>query len=137
MALSVDIHRVAFLTGSAKDQSDTGWLLAHFLNQDGVPGNAPSLRQHPSRVAGGLLNRDGSSAGMKAPDMGLNDEYQLVDDSRAHAARNPDADLERGSILSCEVVAQSLIQDELVRFQDPFDGVDEPVPIYGPVHLGP
>jgi hypothetical protein len=93
MALSVDIYRIAFITGCAKDQSNTGWLLAHFLNQDGVRGNAPSLRQHPSRVACGLLNWDGSSAGMRAPDMGLNDEYQLVDDSRAHAARDPDADL--------------------------------------------
>ncbi len=44
MALSVDIHRIAFITGSAKDQSDAGRLLAHFLNQDGVSGNAPSLR---------------------------------------------------------------------------------------------
>jgi hypothetical protein len=69
--------------------------------------------------------------------MGLNDEYQLVDDSRAHAARNPDADLERGSIFPCGVVTPSLIQDELVRFQDPFDGVDQPVPIHGPVQLGP
>jgi hypothetical protein len=34
MVLSVDIHRVAFISGSVKDQSDTGWLLAHFLNQD-------------------------------------------------------------------------------------------------------
>jgi hypothetical protein len=92
MALSVDIHRVAFITGSAKDQSDTGCLLAHFLNQDGVRGNGPSLCQHPSRVACGLLNWDASLGGM-APDMGLNDEYQLVDESRAHAARDPDADL--------------------------------------------
>jgi hypothetical protein len=92
MALSVDIHRVAFITGSAKDQSDTGCLLAHFLNQDGVRGNGPSLCQHPSRVACGLLNWDASWGGM-APDMGLNDEYQLVDESRAHAARDPDADL--------------------------------------------
>lgn len=137
MALSVDIHCVAFITGSAKGQSDTGWLLAHFLNQDGVRGNAPSLRQHPPRVAGGLLNRDGSSAGMRAPDMGLNDKYQLVDDSRAHAARDPDADLESGSILTGGVVAPSLIQDELVRSQDSFDGVDQPVPIHGPVYLGP
>ena len=95
MVLSVDIHRIAFITVSAKDQSDTGWLLAHFLNPDGVRGNAPSLRQHPSRVVCGLLNWDGSSGGMRAPDMILNDEYQLVDDSRAHAARNPCAD--RGS----------------------------------------
>jgi hypothetical protein len=69
MALSVDIHRVAFIAWSAKDQADTGWLLAHFLNQDGVRGNAPSLRQHPSRVACGLLNWDGSSAGVRASDM--------------------------------------------------------------------
>jgi len=40
IAPSVDIHRIAFITGSAKDQSDTGRLLAHFLNQDGVSGNA-------------------------------------------------------------------------------------------------
>jgi hypothetical protein len=137
MVPSVDIHRVAFITGSAKDQSDTGWLLAHFLNQDGVRGNAPSLRQHPSRVAGGLLNWDGISAGMRAPDVGLNDGYQLVDDSRAHAGRDPDADLERGSILSGGVVAPGLIQDELVRSQHPFDGVDQPVPIHGPMYLGP
>ena len=26
---SVDIHRVAFITGFAEDQLDTGWLLAH------------------------------------------------------------------------------------------------------------
>jgi hypothetical protein len=69
--------------------------------------------------------------------MGLNDEYQLIDDSRAHAARDPDADLESGSILAGGVVAPSLIQDELVRSQDPFDGVDQPVPIHGPVHFGP
>ena len=69
--------------------------------------------------------------------MGLNDEYQLVDDSRAHADRDPDADLESGSILTGGVVAPSLIQDELVRLQDPFDGVDQPVPIHGPVYLGP
>jgi len=137
MVLSVDIHRIAFITGSAKDQSDTGWLLAHFLNQDGVRGNAPSLRQHPSRVDGGLLNWDGSAAGMRAPDMGLNDEYQLVHDSRTHAARDPDADLKRGLIPSGGVVAPSLIQDELVGSQDPFDGVDQPIPIHGPVHLGP
>jgi hypothetical protein len=137
MVPSVDIHRVAFITGSAEDQSDTGWLLAHFLNQDGVRGNAPSLRQHPSRVVCGLLNWDGSSAGMRAPDMSLNDEYQLVDDSRAHAARNPDADLQSESILTGGVVAPRLIQDELVRSQDTFDGVDQPIPIHGPVHLGP
>jgi hypothetical protein len=136
-ALSVDIHRIAFITGSAKDQSDTGWLRAHFLNQDGVSGNAPSLRQHPSRVACGLVKWDGSSAGMRAPDMGLNDEYQLVHDSRAHAARDPDADLQSGSILTGGVVSPSLIQDELVRSQDPFDGVDQPVSIHGPAHLGP
>ena len=47
MVPSVDIHRVAFITGSAEDQLDTGWLLANFLNQDGVRGNTPSLRQHP------------------------------------------------------------------------------------------
>jgi len=63
MALSVDTHRIAFIIGSAKDQSDTGWMLAHFLNHDGVRGNAPSLRQHRLRVAGGLLN----SAGMRTP----------------------------------------------------------------------
>lgn len=74
---------------------------------------------------------------MRAPDMGLNDKYQLVDDSRAHAARDPDADLESGSILTGGVVAPSLIQDELVRSQDSFDGVDQPVPIHGPVYLGP
>jgi hypothetical protein len=125
MALSVDIHRIAFIIGSAKDQSDSGWLLAHFLNHDGVRGNAPSLRQHPPRVACGRLN----SAWMRAPDMGLNDGYQLIDDSRAHAARDPDADFESGSILTGGVVAPSLIQDELVRSQDPFDGVDQPVPI--------
>ena len=33
MALSVDIHRIPFISGSAKDQLDTGWLLAHFLNR--------------------------------------------------------------------------------------------------------
>ena len=74
MAYSVDSHRIVFIAGSAKDQSDTGWLLAHFLNQDGVRGNAPSLRQHPSRVACGLLNWDGCSARMRTPDMGLDDE---------------------------------------------------------------
>jgi len=137
MVLSVDIHCVAFISGSAKDQSDTGWLLAHFLNQDGVRGNAPSLRQHPPRVACGLLNWDGTPTGMRAPDMGLNDEYQLIDDSRAHAARDSDADLKSESILTGGVVAPSLIQDELVRSQDPFDGVDQPVPIHGPVHFGP
>jgi hypothetical protein len=137
MALPADSHRIAFITGSVKDQSDAGWLLAHFLNQDGVRGNASSLRQHPSRVVCGLLNWDGSSAGMRAPDMGSNDDYQLIDDSRAHAVRDPDADLESGSILTGGVVAPSLIQDELVRSQDPFDGVDQPVPIHGPVHFGP
>lgn len=74
---------------------------------------------------------------MRAPDMGLNDEYQLIDDSRAHAARDPDADLQSGSILTGGVVAPSLIQDELVRSQDPFDAVDQPVPIHGTVHFGP
>ena len=74
---------------------------------------------------------------MRAPDMGLNDEYQLIDDSRAHAARDPDADLQSRSILTGGVVAPSLIQDELVRSQDPFDGVDQPIPIHGPVHYGP
>ena len=121
MVLSVDIHRIAFITGFAKDQLDTGWLLTHLLNKDGVRGNAPSLRQHPSRVVCGLLNRGGSSAGMRASDMSLNDEYQLVDDSGAHAAGNPDADLQSGSILTGGVVAPSLIQDELVGSQDPFD----------------
>jgi hypothetical protein len=62
---------------------------------------------------------------MGAPDMGLNDEYQLVDDSRANAARDPDADLQSGSILTGGVVAPSLIQDELIRSQDPFDGVED------------
>jgi hypothetical protein len=33
-------------------------------------------------------------------------------------------------------VAPSLIQDELVRSQDPFDGVDQSVPIHEPVYLG-
>jgi hypothetical protein len=74
---------------------------------------------------------------MGASDMGLNDEYQLVDDSRAHAVRDPDANLESGSILTGGMVAPSLIQDELVRSQDSFDGVDQPVPIYGPIHFGP
>jgi hypothetical protein len=74
---------------------------------------------------------------MRPSDMSLNDEYQLVDDSRAHAARNPDADLQSGSILTGGVVAPGLIQDELVGSQDPFDGVDQPIPIDGPVHLGP
>jgi hypothetical protein len=137
MAPSLDFHRVAFITGSAEHQSDTRWLTAYFLNQDGVHRNAPSLRQHPSRVAGGLLKRDGSSAGIGTPDMGLNDEYQLVDESRAHAARDSDTDLESGSILSGGVVAPSLIQDELIRSQNPFDSVDQPVPIHGPVYLGP
>ncbi len=74
---------------------------------------------------------------MRTPDMGLNDENQLVHDCRAHAARDPDADLQSRSILTGGVVAPSLIQDELVRSQDPFDGVDQPIPIHGPVHLGP
>jgi hypothetical protein len=137
MVPSVDIHRVAFITGSAEDQLDSGWLLAHFLNQDRVRGNAPSLRQHPSGVACGLLNWDGSPAGMRAANMGLSDEYQLIDDSRANTARDTDADLESESILTGEVVAPGLIQDELVRSQDPFDGVDQPIPIHGPVHYGP
>jgi hypothetical protein len=137
MTSSLDIHRVAFITRSAKHLSDTRWLIAYFLNQDGVHRNAPPLRQHPSRVAGGLLNWDGSSAGTRAPDMGLNDEYQLVDESRAHASRDSDTDLESGSILSGGVVGPSLIQDELVRSQDPFDGVDQSVPIHEPVYLGP
>jgi hypothetical protein len=137
MVPSVDIHRIAFIIGSTKDQSDTGRLLAHLLNQDGVRGNAPPLRQHPSRVVRGLLDWDGSSAGMRASDMSLNDEYQLVDDSRAHAARNPDADLQSGSILTGGVVAPRLIQDELVGSQNPFDGVDQPISIHGPVRLGP
>jgi hypothetical protein len=69
--------------------------------------------------------------------MGLNDEYQLIDDSRGHAARDPDADLQSGSILTGGVVAPRLIQDELVRSQDPFDGVDQPIPIHGRVHFRP
>ena len=103
--------RVLYHSTRGKDQSDTGWLLAHLLHQDGVRRNAPSLRQHPSRVAGGLLSRDASSAGMRGSDVGLNDEHQLVHDSRAHAAGNPDADLERGSILFGGVVTPSHIQD--------------------------
>jgi hypothetical protein len=34
-------------------------------------------------------------------------------------------------------VAPSLIQDELVRSQHQFDGVDQPAPIHEPVYLGP
>jgi hypothetical protein len=74
---------------------------------------------------------------MRAANMGLSDEYQLIDDSRAHTARDTDADLESGSILTGGVVAPGLIQDELVRSQDPFDGVDQPIPIHGAVHYGP
>jgi hypothetical protein len=33
MAPSLDIHRVAFITRSAKHQSDTRWLIAYFLNR--------------------------------------------------------------------------------------------------------
>jgi hypothetical protein len=74
---------------------------------------------------------------MSDPDMGSNDEYQLIDDSRPHAAWEPDADLQSGSILTGGVVTPSLIQDELVRSQDRFDGVDQSGPIHGPVHFDP
>jgi hypothetical protein len=69
--------------------------------------------------------------------MELNEENQLVHDSCAHAARDPDADLQSRSILTGGVVAPRLIQDELVRSQDPFDGVDQPVQMSSATYRSP